>query len=227
MTKQSSSFLHILGAGYGRTGTMSLRDALNILGYKTHHMEDTILDPTQDPKIFEDAYKNPNDIVDWEKAFRGYTAAVDWPAVAFFDKIYALNADAKVILTIRDPESWFKSVSSTIHEWPNVDESWPQNIVKARKMARVVVRDGELGGADTEKRKAALIQKFTDHIEHIKSIVKPENLLIFDLGKHGWEELCQFLGKDVPIDTPYPHSNKREDFPSRLLKIKELSVGLA
>lgn len=190
-------------------------------------MQDTILDPTQDPQIFEDAYKNPDSEVDWETAFHGYNAAVDWPAVAFFDQIYALNADAKVILTIRDAESWFKSVSSTIHEWPNVDDSWPQNIVKARKMARVVVRDGELGGPDTEKRKPELIQKFNKHIEHIKSIVKPENLLIFDLGKHGWEELCQFLSKEVPLNVDYPHSNKGKDFPKMLLEIKELSIGLA
>lgn len=188
-------------------------------------MLDTILDPTQTPEVFEEAYKNPNTIVDWETVFQGYTAAVDWPAVAFFDRIHKLNPDAKVILTVRDPELWFNSVSRTIHEWPNVDETWPQNVLKARKMARVVVRDGELGGPDTEKRKQELIQKFNNHIEHVKSIVKPENLLILELGQHGWEELCHFLGKDVPHNLPYPHDNKGQDFPNLLLEIKELSIG--
>ncbi|KAI8046985.1 hypothetical protein BDF21DRAFT_435447, partial [Thamnidium elegans] len=108
-------------------------------------MTDVILDSNQKAEIFEEAYKDRTLKVDWGSVYEGYEAAVDWPSVAFFDTLYQLNPDAKVILSVRDPESWYKSVSRTIYEWPGVDDSWPQNILKARKMARVIVRDGELG----------------------------------------------------------------------------------
>ncbi|CAO3647976.1 unnamed protein product [Mucor hiemalis] len=215
--------LEIIGAGLGRTGTLSLRNALNQLGYKTHHMYDVILDSTQVPEIFEEAYKNPHDPVDWERAYQGYTAAVDWPTTAFFDKLYDLHPDAKVILTVRDPQDWVRSVSGTIHEWPNVDETWPSNILRARKMARVIVRDGELGGPITPDREQELFDKFVNHTEHIKSIVKPENLLVFNLGEDGWEKLCSFLGKEVPKGLPYPHDNKGKNFAKLLLEIKDIS----
>ncbi|KAI8351533.1 P-loop containing nucleoside triphosphate hydrolase protein [Blakeslea trispora] len=212
--------LEVLGAGFGRTGTMSLKYALDFLGYKTHHMVSVLTDDTQIPEIFEEAYKDPTLDVDWDRAYQGYNAAVDWPSTAFFDTLYSLCPAAKVILTVRDPESWHSSVVRTIHEWPGVDSTWPDQILRARKMARVVVRDGELGGPDVLGRKEELIRKFMDHTEHIKSIVKPENLLIMNVGE-GWEKLCPFLGLPVPQDTPYPHMNKGDRFEDMLLNIKE------
>lgn len=181
-------------------------------------MENVILDPEQVPEIFENAYKHPDQPVDWERAYQGYNAAVDWPTSAFFDRLYPLCPNAKVILTIRDPDDWFNSVSKTIHEWPGVDSKWPQQVLRARKMARTVVRDGELGGEGLVERREELIQKFVNHIEHIKKVVKPENLLIMELGD-GWEKLCKFLGKPIP-QIPYPHSNKRDNFPQLLHNIR-------
>jgi hypothetical protein len=185
-----------------------------------------LVDPTQKPEMFESAYKHPEEHVDWARAYQGYDAAVDWPSVAFFDTLYKLNPDAKVILTVRDPDQWFNSVIKTIHEWPAVDDTWPKQILNARKMARVVVRDGELGGDHILERREELKQQFLDHIQHVKSIVKPENLLVLNLGE-GWENLCSFLGKPVPEGVPYPHSNKGNDFSSLLLNIKaQVDKGL-
>ncbi|KAL7314938.1 hypothetical protein PS15m_006452 [Mucor circinelloides] len=220
---QETNFLKVLGAGFGRTGTKSLRNALNHLNFTTHHMENVLMDPTQVPEIFEEAYKHPEAPVDWVRAYQGYDAAVDWPSTAFFDKLYALNPDAKVILTIRDPEKWHHSVCNTIHEWPAVDETWPKQILRARKMARVVVRDGELGGDDVVGRKEELIAKFNNHIEHVKAIVKPENLLVMELGQ-GWETLCPFLGLEIPKDVSYPHDNKGKDFKALLQHVKDQVV---
>ncbi|KAI8638364.1 P-loop containing nucleoside triphosphate hydrolase protein [Parasitella parasitica] len=218
-----TNFLKVLGAGFGRTGTKSLRNALNILKYNTHHMENVLMDPTQKAEIFENAYKHPEDPVDWIRAYQGYNAAVDWPSTAFFDRLYKLNPDAKVILTIRDPEDWHRSVCRTIHEWPAVDDTWPKQILKARKMARVVVRDGELGGENIEGRKDELVEKFKKHIEHVKSIVKPENLLIMELG-NGWKELCPFLGIDIPEGVEYPYENKGDNFKKLLESVKETVI---
>ncbi|KAI9357098.1 hypothetical protein BD770DRAFT_420143 [Pilaira anomala] len=186
-------------------------------------MIDIILDPTQKPEIFEEAYKDKTIDVDWVSLYEGYDAAVDWPSVAFFDTLYELNPDTKVILTVRDPELWHKSVSRTIYEWPGVDESWPKNVLNARKMARVIVRDGELGGPKNIVNKEALIKQFNDHIEHVKSVVKPENLLILELGQDRWEKLCPFLGVLVPNEITYPHANKGNDFSDLLKEIKALS----
>lgn len=189
-------------------------------------MFDVITDPTQNPQIFEEAYKNPSVPVPWSQAYQGYTAAVDWPSTAFFDTLYALNPDAKIILTVRDSESWFQSVSRTIHEWPGVDDTWPENVTKARKMARVIVRDGELGGVDTlHQRKQQLLDKFTSWIEHVKAIGKPENLLVLELGQQdSWEQLCQFLGKEEVPTVPWPHANKGDNFANLLLEIKAHSI---
>jgi hypothetical protein len=190
-------------------------------------MENVILDPTQDPEIFENAYKNRSLPVDWKRAYQGYTAAVDWPTAAFFDQLYTLNPDAKIILTVRTPESWFQSVSKTIHEWPNVDDTWPENITKARKMARVIVRDGELGRAQTLfERKQELLDKFVNHIDYIKKIVPEKNLLVLDVAEEDkWEKLCAFLGIEQVPTIPYPHDNKGDNFGNMLLEIKELSIG--
>lgn len=182
-------------------------------------MRSVLVDPTQKPEIFENAYKNPLEAADWIRAYQGYDAAVDWPSSAFFDTLYKLNPDSKVILTVRDPDQWYNSVIKTIYEWPAVDDTWPQQIINARKMARVVVRDGELGGNDILERREELKQKFLQHIEHVESIVKPKNLLILNLGE-GWEKICPFLKKQVPEGIPYPHSNKGDDFSSMLEDLK-------
>lgn len=183
-------------------------------------MESVLVDSTQRPEIFREAYKSPNrKNANWVRAYQGYDAAIDWPTAAFFDTLYELNPDAKVILTVRDPEKWYQSMAKTIYEWPNVDETWPNQILEARKMARVVVRDGEIG-ENFLKRKEELKEKFCANIEHVKCIVKPENLLIMEVGE-GWERLCQFLGKEVP-SVPYPHCNDGNNFGLLLKKIKGL-----
>jgi hypothetical protein len=181
-------------------------------------MESTLLDPTQKPEIFKTAYGNQRrENVNWVRAYQGYDAAIDWPTAAFFDTLYKLNPDAKVILTVRDFEKWYQSILKTIVEWPNVNETWPSQIVNARNMARVVVRNGELKDV---KNREVLYQKFVSHIAHVKQLVKPENLLILEVGE-GWEKLCRFLGKDVP-SVPYPHCNKGNDFPMLLNKVKSM-----
>ncbi|KAI8384858.1 P-loop containing nucleoside triphosphate hydrolase protein [Radiomyces spectabilis] len=210
--------LKIIGAGFGRTGTLTLRHALDYLGYQTHHMDKVLLDPTQDPDLFRHAYEYPDEPVDWERAFQGYDAAVDWPAAAFFEKLLAKYPDAKVILTVRDPEEWYRSVASTIHEWPCVDETWPSHILRARAMARVIVRDGELGGPRFHDREYT-IGRFKQNIERVKQLVKPENLLILNLGE-GWEKLCPFLGRDIP-PIPWPHKNKGSNFAALVCECRD------
>ncbi|PLB49959.1 hypothetical protein P170DRAFT_354998 [Aspergillus steynii IBT 23096] len=209
--------LKIIGAGYGRTGTLSLCRALDILGYSCHHMEKMLLDDTQDPALFQEAYQS-NSKPDWDHMFRGYDAAVDWPAAAFWEDLMKQYPDAKVILTVRDPELWYKSVGNTIQDWPMEDSSaWPDKMMRSRKMARAIVKEGEL---KLYADKQAMIEQFKQHIAYVCATVPRDRLLVFEPSQ-GWEPICNFLGVDPPPGVPYPHLNKGTLFKERLIQVRD------
>ncbi|KAI9368924.1 P-loop containing nucleoside triphosphate hydrolase protein [Aspergillus egyptiacus] len=214
--------LKIIGAGYGRTGTLSLCRALDILGFSCHHMEKMILDDTQDPNLFKAAYESPDEEADWDHIFRGYDAAVDWPAAAFWERLMKQYPDAKVILTVRDPEAWYASVGKTIHDWPMNDGEWPEKMLASRRMARTIVKEGELKVyADRE----AMLEQFRRHVARVCEIVPRERLLVFEPSQ-GWEPLCSFLGVAPPLGVPYPHLNRGTLFRERLRRVRErVSAG--
>ncbi len=103
--------LSVIGAGYGRTGTLSLKSALEILGYnKCHHMIEVIHKPGESERWL-DAIDHPD--VDWDALFEGFQACVDWPACHFYRTLADYYPNAKVILTVRDPADWFRSMTAT------------------------------------------------------------------------------------------------------------------
>ncbi|KAE8151324.1 P-loop containing nucleoside triphosphate hydrolase protein [Aspergillus avenaceus] len=209
--------LKIIGAGYGRTGTLSLCRALDILGYSCHHMEKMLLDDSQDPALFQHAYQSKAG-VDWDHIFRGYDAAVDWPAAAFWESLVHHYPDAKVILTVRDPEDWYRSVGNTIHNWPMNDGSaWPEKMMASRKMAKTIVKEGEL---KMYSNKEAMIEQYKTHIAYVCSTVPKDRLLVFE-SSQGWGPLCNFLGVEPPVGIAYPHLNKGGLFRERLMRVRE------
>ncbi|PVH88081.1 hypothetical protein DL98DRAFT_544599 [Cadophora sp. DSE1049] len=213
--------LKIIGAGYGRTGTLSLCEALDILGLPCHHMEKVILDPTQDASVFRRAF-DEGFKPDWDEVFRNYDAAVDWPAAAFWEELWQTYPDGKVILTVRDPEEWYRSVGMTIRDWPmGPGEKWPERMLEARLMARSVVRQGVLRNySDKDK----MIKQFKEHIEHVKRIVPKKQLLVLGLGE-GWGPLCHFLGLPVPKDIPYPFANVGVNFGRKMLEVRDIVLS--
>ncbi|KND87473.1 hypothetical protein TOPH_07916 [Tolypocladium ophioglossoides CBS 100239] len=207
--------LKVIGTGFGRTGTLSLCFALDILGYPCHHMEKVLLDPTQDPSAFVKASQTRT--ANWDRIFENYVAAVDWPAAEFWSELVQKYPDAKVILTIRDPEDWYASVANTINEWPmDPNIKWPMRMLKTRAMARAIVKEGVLRDFSD---KEAMIAKFNDNIERVKQLVPQDRLLIFHVGD-GWGPLCRFL-KATPPDTQFPRCNRGSDFVKRLLWVKK------
>ena len=97
--------LKIIGAGFGRTGTTSLKAALEQLGYaKCHHMTEVLMNPSQAAGFLNAWHGNP---VDWDQLFDGYQATTDWPACTYYQQLMAKYPDAKVILSLRDPERWY------------------------------------------------------------------------------------------------------------------------
>ncbi|HJW40481.1 MAG TPA: sulfotransferase, partial [Rhizomicrobium sp.] len=104
--------LKVIGAGFGRTGTRSLKEALEMLGFgPCHHMVEVFMHPEQVPLWDRAAL---GEMKNWEEIFAAYNSSCDWPSCSFYKELADFYPDAKVILTLRDPKSWFKSVSSTI-----------------------------------------------------------------------------------------------------------------
>jgi hypothetical protein len=209
--------LKVIGAGFGRTGTRSLKTALEELGFdKCYHMEEVMKNPSH--------LKHWAEIMDgrspdWESLFHGYQSATDWPAAAYYRDLMAVYPDAKVILTVRDPESWHTSIMNTLYQasrkfrrYTRIVPSLHQFLTSMEK----VVWQGTFHNRVEDKLYA--MQVFNRHIEEVKRVVPKERLLVFE-ARHGWEPLCLFLNVPVPIDKPYPHKNKG-DMVKQILKYK-------
>lgn len=223
--------LKVIGAGYGRTGTKSLQLALEKLGFnKCYHMEELIRNP-EGVQHWKNAYNEKP--VDWDTLFQDYQAIVDFPGSMYYKQLFAHYPEAKVILTIRDPEKWYESVSATIHGFdPGIYIKMRMMLAalfssKARNLFQVMMLNEKSIWAKffegKFKDKAYAIQRFNDHIEDVKSTVPQEQLLIFE-AKDGWKPLCAFLGKEVPSE-PYPQANKKENFPSWAIGIVNEVLG--
>lgn len=197
--------LQTIGAGVGRTGTNSLKLALNELGAgPCHHMKEVVLDMAAQVPLWTDALSGKPD---WNAIYKGYESAVDWPTAAFYRELSAVCPSAKVILTHRNPESWAESFSETIYKVIAEKNLIPE---KRRAWLEVVTGVVEKSGFPAGLDKASLIDAFVAHNEAVKAAIPPERLLVFDV-KEGWEPLCAFLDAPVP-ESPFPRTNDRIAF---------------
>jgi hypothetical protein len=129
---------------------------------------------------------------------------VDWPAAAFYKELMKVYPDAKVLLSIRDPEKWYESTKETIYTM--VDAAEPSPLLQ---MATKLVWDQTFDGKFEDRRYA--IEVFMRHNEEVKKHVPPERLLVYEV-KEGWKPLCEFLGVAIPKEEPFPHLNDTEAF---------------
>ena len=209
--------LQVIGAGIGRTGTESLKLALEELGFgKCYHLFELVKKPDGLPAWEQLAGGAP---IDAEKLFAGYRSAVDFPAFLYYREFLEYFPDAKVILTVRDADRWYESAARTIFRpvpsflFPlaRIAGVFSKRIGKFPDVFGFVQRIGHeqfFGGktSDPEHCKAV----FHAWNEAVKKSLPPEKLLVFEV-KDGWEPLCKFLGVAVP-DKPFPHSNKGDSF---------------
>jgi hypothetical protein len=193
--------VEVVGAGMGRTGTHSLKIALEqLLGGRCHHMVEIIADPPQ-AAGWTDAVEER--AVDWDRILDGYVAIVDWPGASFWREIAAANPDALVLLSTRDPESWYRSASNTIFnpiEAPPGLEEWFGATVPKLFETRFCA---DLGNAN------AMIDAFERHNAEVRAGVPTEQLLEWSVSD-GWEPICARLGVAVP-DEPFPVTNTTSD----------------
>jgi len=192
--------LKVIGAGFGRTGTLSLKIALEHLGFgPCYHMVEVFKNPEAPGWWIDAADGNPN----WSRIFEGYGACVDWPGTTFYAALAEVYPDAKVILTERDPEAWFRSSQATI--FPNATP--PDTDVPFDRMFRKVIgRLFDNRMRDHDK----VIEVFNRHNAEVRRRIPPHRLLVYQV-EQGWEPLCRFLGVATPT-IPMPKMNTTEEF---------------
>jgi Sulfotransferase domain len=206
--------LTVIGAGFGRTGTLSLKRALELLGFgPCYHMVETRHHSAHDAAWLALA---KGETTDWRTVLAGYRAIVDWPGIYFWKTLAADSPQARIILTVRDPDRWYDSADKTIfrrmREFTDVlgrgkaDTVDPARYAHMR-MVNSIVAEGTFGG-DLGRDHA--IGVFNAHNEEVRRSIPPERLLVYESGE-GWDRLCSFLGVPVP-QTPYPTVNSAADF---------------
>lgn len=199
--------LKVIGAGFGRTGTLSLKHALEALGFgPCYHMSELFGKPHVDEQWDAIVRGEP---VDWPTIFQGYQASVDWPACTYYKEQMLAYPDAKVLLSVRDPEKWYESVASTIYRVSHRNADPEAARSAHRHMVDTLIWQGTFDNRFEDKDYAIAV--FLRHIEEVKQHVPAEKLLVYNV-KEGWEPLCAFLGVEAPPGKPFPHDNDRANF---------------
>ena len=195
----------VFGAGIGRTGTMSLKLALERLGVgPCHHMIEVLGNMSSQLPLWQEAVAGRPD---WDAIYQGYQSAVDWPTARFYRELHAAYPDAKFVLGYRSPKSWAESFSHTIYmALSDISKAQEEQHDWLRMVTELLIQNGIPPGLDKEGLEAA----FDAHVESVKTSIPPEKLLLFQ-AQDGWEPLCHFLDLPVP-DEPYPKTNDRAEF---------------
>ena len=201
--------MNVIGAGVGRTGTYSLKLAINQLGFGAcHHMEEVLHNMPVHVPLWSAALGGRPD---WQALYSGYESAVDWPTAGFFRELLEVYPSARFVLTVRSPESWADSFDATIYRALAERDHAPAEKKEWLEMvAGVVSKTGFPGGLD----RAGLIDAFLAHNEGVRSAVPASQLLVYQV-RDGWEPLCAFLGTPFPTE-PFPRTNDRAEFWDRV-----------
>lgn len=201
--------LEIIGPGFGRTGTASLKIALETLGFgPCHHMHEVFANPAQ---VAHWQALAAGLAVDWDAAFAGYRSQVDWPGAHAWRVLADHYPQAKVILSVRPEESWWRSFSSTIGTLLTQLDTLPEMPWHIRTMldvGRDLVERRTFGAPASDK--AAALAAYRRHTAEVCAAIQPDRLLVYDMAE-GWGPLCRFLGVAVP-DAPFPRTNSSEEF---------------
>ncbi|MBB4933386.1 hypothetical protein F4561_004206 [Lipingzhangella halophila] len=205
--------VQVIGAGFPRTGTSSLKVALEQLGFgPCHHMFEVMGNPEPQSERWIPVLSAANRAeVDWDFALQGYNASVDWPSSFFWRELAAAYPEAKVILTVRDPRRWYASLRDSILRFMEVDD-YNEAPEPMRSM-------GELGNlindtlaiptfGDVEIDEERAVEVFERHTADVRASLPADRLLVFEVSQ-GWQPLCDFLGVEAPAE-PFPRLNDTE-----------------
>ena len=194
--------LKVVGAGVGRTGTHSLKIALDqLLGGPCHHMIEIMGDPGQAPGWINAI---EGGTVDWSVMPAGYVSLVDWPGCSFWPELSAANPDALVLLSVRDPESWYRSASNTIFQ---AFDKVPPELQPWMDSLRVLLHDRFSDHFDDA---TAMMDAYERHNSSVRQAI-PSTRLLEWTPEDGWDPICNRLGLNVPGD-PFPVTNTTDEF---------------
>ncbi len=201
--------IQIIGAGVGRTGTYSLKLAINQLGFgPCHHMEAVLHDMLTQVPLWRDVLAGH---ADWAAVYHGFGSAVDWPTAGFFRELLAVYPNARFILTDRDPQRWADSFGATIYKLlAESDQAPPEQRAWLEMANGVIGKTGFPPGLDRD----GLMKGFVAHNEAVKATIPADKLLVYQV-RQGWAPLCDFLGVPVP-DGAFPRTNDRAEFWDRV-----------
>lgn len=191
--------LKVIGAGFGRTGTESMRAALEILGLgPCHHMRAVHEDDAQKAMWRAVAAGGPRD---WDRLLAGFASSLDWPSAAYWRELAAAYPEATVLLTRRDAESWWRSFSATI--LPLIEQS-----EDPASLGVALIAEQVFGGRPGDREHAIAVYRANQAA--VLAEIPAGRLVVHDLGA-GWAPLCAPLGLPVP-DVPFPHTNTGAEF---------------
>jgi hypothetical protein len=201
--------MDVIGAGFGRTGTLSLKTALEQLGFgPCFHMFE-LMEGQQHLDLWAAATRGER--VDWRVVFDGWRSTVDWPGCSYYEQIMEDFPEAKVLLNVREPDAWYTSMTNTIYRASEDlraalagDGELPAWM--SREVAQIIldlVWDGQFDGRFADRDHA--IAEFHRHNAEVQERVPADRLLVYEVSQ-GWQPLCAFLGVDVP-DEPFPRLN--------------------
>jgi len=209
--------LKVVGAGFGRTGTLSLKAALEKLGFgPCYHMMEVFPRPDHVAMWHQLAFGHS---IDWDLIFRDFRATVDWPAARWWRELATHFPEAKVLLSVRDPESWYQSMSDTIYQAMKrlASDSVPEVVRVHNEMARKAILADTFD--DRFEDKAHAIEVFKRHTQEVRDTIDTAGLLVFDV-REGWTPLCRFLEVPVPGE-PFPHLNDTESTQAMIRRMRE------
>ena len=218
--------IKVIGTGLGRTGTKSLKVALeHLLAGKCFHMTELLANPKRLPYLKKGHKK---DIYEWDKLFEGYIATVDYPTSLFYKELLEQYPNAKFIHTQRDPEGWYASVRETIYRgkpknakdiirllWNMSRSADTRSVAPVFQFSDQLIWNGQFQGKFEDK--ATAIKIYQDHLAQVQATIPKEQLLIFKV-QDGWNPLCDFLDKPIP-KIPFPNTHNREAFNQKMDKL--------
>ena len=214
--------MKLIGAGMPRTGTLTQKVALEMLGLgPCYHMVDVLADLDQ-AKLWQRALDGE---APWGQIFGDFNSTVDWPGGYFYRELMAVYPEAKVLLSVREPQAWERSMRETV--WAvRHGESLVRLLSSAQahvnpqwrgflEMIDRLVWEDEGTFASGHAEPQQLIDTMIRHNREVESNVPPERLLVWSV-EEGWQRLCEFLEVPVPRQ-PFPHVNDRTEFLNRVI----------